>query len=262
MTPVIDVGDPAREARLAAALKGCCIGGAVHAFASVGSTMDIAHRLAREDVAEGALVWAARQEQGRGRQGRAWLSPEGGAYFSMLLRPTRPAAEWPQLSLVAGLAVAEAVRELTGLHPSIRWPNDLMLDGKKVCGILVEAGDRAAIVGIGINVTTDAAALPDTATSLAQAGADCEPERLTAAVCGHVDRWYDRWTALGLAPIRESLRPLMGLFGQPVHLTAGAERVEGVASDLDESGRLVVRLDSGILRAFDMGEVTLLRKRA
>ena len=125
------VRDPEREARLSQQLHGCCIGGAVQAFQSCASTMELAHAWAREGTGEGALVWAAQQTQGRGRHGRVWESPEGGAYFLLILRPMRPPEELPQLALVAGLASAEAIRELTGLHPAIRWPNDVLIDGKR-----------------------------------------------------------------------------------------------------------------------------------
>ena len=237
-------------------------GWTVHAFESVTSTMDVAHRLAVEGAPDRTLVWAARQEQGRGRLGRTWASPEGGVYLSLILRPNRLPAEIPQLSLVAGLAVAEAIRELTGLFASIRWPNDLLLNDKKVAGILVEARNSAVVIGIGINVATDPSQLPDTATSLHSEFSIQNSEliyRLTGEVCRRVSVWYDRWLVQGFTPIREALRPWIGLFGHPVHLTAGSHRFEGTAVDIDEQGRLVVRLDSGILRAFEAGEVTRLR---
>lgn len=273
--------DPALEQQLRHELDGATTP-EILAFSCVGSTMEIAHRLAVDGAPEGTLVWAARQEQGRGRLGRVWSSPKGGAYFSLILHPARPPAEIPQLSLVAGLAAAEAIQQLTGLFPAIRWPNDVLLNGLKVAGILVEARGDAVIVGIGINVTTRTEDLPDTATSLSAArlaeprggvprggvpseaarpsrGMPVNPYRLTAELCRSFSKWYDVWTTQGFAPIREALRPWIGLFGHPVHISAGSNRFEGTASDLDEDGRLVVRLDSGVLRAFDMGEVTLLR---
>jgi BirA family biotin operon repressor/biotin-[acetyl-CoA-carboxylase] ligase len=230
--------------------------------------MEIAHELAAQGTPDGTLVFAARQEQGRGRLGRTWVSPEGGAYCSIMLRPTRSPAEIPQLSLVAGLATAEAIRELTGLSPSIRWPNDVLINDLKVAGILVEARNNAVVVGIGINVTTDPADLPPNSTSLqrcltpSQKVSDTFPVEIAGQVYRRVLAWYDVWSRSGFAPIREALRPWIGFFGQPVHLTAGTEWFEGTASDLDEQGRLLVRLDSGLSRAFDVGEVALLRARA
>jgi BirA family biotin operon repressor/biotin-[acetyl-CoA-carboxylase] ligase len=273
--------DPARERELAAQLTGTWLGQPLQAFQQVGSTMDLAHRLAKSGHPEGSLVWAARQTQGRGRLGRPWASPPGGIYLSFILRPRRSAADIPQLALVTGLACAEAVRERTGLSPAIRWPNDLLLDERKVAGILVEAKDRAVIIGVGVNLTTDPGQLPDTATSLKKClalrkaekvpgtfpGAPCgkrvdaalDSYRLTGELCRRFGAWYDAWTAQGFEPIRQALRPWLGHFGRPVHITAGTQRLEGVAQDLDERGRLVVRLDTGILRMFEVGEVTLLR---
>ena len=252
--------DQATETRLARHLQGLKLGWSVHVYRCVNSTMEAAHELARDGAAEGTLVVAERQEQGRGRLGRAWESPEGGAYLSLVLRPKRPLAEIPQLALIAGLAAAEAVRDAACLYPSIRWPNDLLLNGRKVAGILVEARNGAVVVGIGLNVSTDPAHLPAEATSLAAAGSSsCSREDVVVGLCRRLAAWYDVWTAQGFGPVREALRPWMGHFGQPVHLTIGSQRFEGTASDVDESGRLLVRLDSGIIRAFEMGEVTLLR---
>ena len=127
----------------------------VHTFDQVASTMDEAHRLAAQGAPEKTLVWAARQALGRGRQGRAWVSPEGGAYCSLILRPSRSIAEAPQLALVAGLAAAETLRDVACLYPSIRWPNDLLIKGRKLGGILAEAKREKCqtpyvVLGIGI----------------------------------------------------------------------------------------------------------------
>ena len=237
--------------------------GQVYAYRTVGSTMEIAHALAAQGAPHGTLVWAATQEQGRGRLRRVWVSPDGGAYCSIILRPDRPAAEIPQLALVTGLAVAETIQELTGLLPAIRWPNDVLLSGRKVAGILVEGRDTGVVVGIGINVATNPALLPETAASLAelapQALTPDAPVRVTARLYHRFQTWYDRWINDGFAAIRAALQPRMGHFGELVQLTAGNRRLEGQAVDVDEAGRLVVRLDSGVLQAFEMGEVTLLR---
>ena len=249
-----------RDTELEAQLSQQIGGRPVYAFQTVGSTMDAAHRLAADEAPEGTLVVAERQEQGRGRLGRTWVSPEGGLYSSLILRPKRPAGDIPQLSLVAGLAAAEAIRDAACLYPSIRWPNDLLLREKKVGGILTEARDSVVVVGLGINVSTDPAQLPEGSTSLAAEGAaHVSREDLLAGLCRRFMAWYDVWGREGFGPIRDALRPWIGLFGHVVHLAAGSERFEGTASDLDESGRLLVRLDSGIIRQFEMGEVALLR---
>ena len=176
--------DPGLEHRLASA----CGTANVYAYTSVGSTMELAHLVAAEHAPAGTLVWAAQQHHGRGRAGRTWESPLGGAYFSLIVRPEKAPAQIPQLSLVAGLAVVEAIHALTPLFASIRWPNDVLIRDRKVCGILLEArgavpraeipsqaqgpsrGTEAkagwAVVGVGINIVTDQSLLPDTATSL------------------------------------------------------------------------------------------------
>ena len=231
----------------------------LYAFQEADSTMETAHELAKKGAADGTLVFAARQTNGRGRLGRRWSSPEGGLYCSLIVRPTRPPVEIPQLSLVAGLAVAEALHELTGLFPAIRWPNDVLVSNRKVCGILVEAKAGAAIIGIGVNVAAPLEELPDTATSLAAQGATCDRFQLTDLLYHRCMAWYEVWQREGFVPIREALRPRLGFFGHPVHITTGATQFEGTAADLDDAGRLLVRLDSGIVRTFEVGEVTLLR---
>src|SRR3989338_418589 len=266
--------DGAMERRLGKALEGWT----VYAFPSVSSTMELAHERADGGPPKPPLVSARRQEQGRGRLGRTWASPEGGAYFSVILRPKRPVREISQLSLVSGLAAAEAVNRLTGLYPAIRWPNDLLLEGRKLAGILTESRNGAVVLGIGINVTTEPDDLPDGAVSLTAAlgsTSDLPPpparpgvpgranseliDQLTIEVCRRLAKWYDTWSRKGFDEIRAALRPRIGLFGQVVHVTTGSDYFEGTAQDLDELGRLVVRLDSGIQRAFEVGEVTLLR---
>ncbi len=268
MSPFASVQrDPELEAVLSRYMNECALRGPVYAFRQTGSTMEDAHELAEQGAPEGTLVYAVRQAQGRGRLGRVWESPEGGAYFSIIVRPQRTAGEIPQLPLVAGLALAEGIRQLTRLYPSIRWPNDVLIDGKKVCGILTESTQPPApstqscvLIGVGINVMTKPSDLPDTATSLSAVVNNCpHPHQVTGAVWRRFSTWYDVWAREGFAPIREALRPWMGHFGQLVHITAGTQRFEGTAQDLDEQGRLVVRLDSGVQRAFEVGEVTLLR---
>ena len=261
--------DSTLEAKLAEAL-GETLRGEVQAFTQVPSTMDLAHQLAAEGKREGTLVFALGQTQGRGRLGRVWESPSGGAYFSLIVRPDRPAADIPQLALIAGLAAVEAIRECAMLSPRVRWPNDVLIGTKKVAGILTEAKNGAVVIGIGINVGTKLSDLLETATSLAEAGGKhLDPFHLTGRLYRRFYRWYDVWTGQGFSLIRDALRPHMALFGEVVRISTDQQQatgdkqqandLEGQAMDIDEQGRLLVRLDSGIVKAFEMGEVKLLR---
>ena len=248
------------------------IGQPCYTFAEVPSTMDAAHQLAAEGAPEGACVLAETQTSGRGRSARQWVSPQGGIYLSVILRPTRSLTEWPQLALVAGLAVAQAVNETTKLSPSIRWPNDVLLNGKKLAGILTEAKSSGydprstihdprsyTVVGIGLNVSAGTG-LPDVATALDQHVTPApDREALTSNLFNWLEQVYDQWNREGFSAVRPGLLRWTGLFGLMVHLTTGQGTFEGQAVDIDEAGRLLVRLDHGIVRAFDAGEVTLLQ---
>ena len=238
------------------------IGEPCHAFEAIPSTMDAAHALALDGAAEGTCVLAETQTAGRGRAGRAWVSPAGGLYASIILRPARNLREVPQLALIAGLAISDAIHEQTALDTVIRWPNDVLLRGRKVAGVLCEAkahtGAVAAVIGIGINVTTAAADLPPEGVSLAELAPGIDRAALFASLCRRLDALYQQWNADGLAPLKPVLVQHM-TFGSIVHITSGNDAFQGQAQDADEQGRLVVRLDSGILRAVNVGEVTLLR---
>ena len=275
------VASPARDARLEASLSvvagGSAIGRPCYAFRELPSTMDLAHQLALQGAAEGTCVWAEQQTAGRGRAGRVWSSPPGGLYCSLILRPSRVLGEVPQLALVAGLAVIEAIHDLSKLPLSIRWPNDVLLDGQKLSGILTEAKSGTArrlhaVVGIGINVTTAPQDLPPGAISLAQRITPA-PDRLalTGALFHRFERAYQQWNAAGFAAVRHALLPWIGLFGKLVTININQStvhspqstvleggQIQGQAIDIDESGRLVIRLDSGVVRAVDAGEVSLL----
>ena len=170
------------------------------AVREIGSTNTVALALAGLDAPEGSVVVADYQTAGRGRQGRAWLAPPDTALLvSILLRPTGPAERIPQLSLVAGVAVREALA-LAGVETRLKWPNDILLHGKKVCGILLEAAsgplrEPGVVVGIGLNVNQEradfAADLRQRATSLSVAtGRAWERETLLMLLLSSMDRWY------------------------------------------------------------------------
>ena len=151
---------------------------------------------------EGAVVATDEQTEGRGRLGRSWDAPAGTSLlFSVVLEPRVPGERLPELSLVAGEAVAEAIASVAGLAPAIKPPNDVLVDGRKVAGILAEASDGRVVLGIGVNVSQRADQLPSDvvtpATSLALEGADVDRAELFAAILAALERRYDGWLSTG-----------------------------------------------------------------
>jgi BirA family biotin operon repressor/biotin-[acetyl-CoA-carboxylase] ligase len=149
------------------------IGSNVHYYDTVTSTNDIAHQMAREGAGEGTVIFAEQQSNGRGKMGRRWVSPKGeGRLASIILRPDIPFLDAHEWTIMAGVGVAKAIRDTFGLTAMIKWPNDILINGKKVCGILTEASGQGMerveylIIGIGINVHSDIASLPEGATSI------------------------------------------------------------------------------------------------
>lgn len=237
------------------------LGRRIEYLAAVGSTNEVAKRLAREGAAEGTIVVAEEQTAGKGRLGRSWASPPGaGIWLSVLLRPDGPAHHTPRLTLVAAVAVAEAVREVTGLAAGIKWPNDLQLGGRKFCGILTELEaemERVAfvVVGIGINVNHVPDAFRPGATSLAEEmGRPVKRAPLIGAVLRAFERWYGR-------PFPEVLgrwKELSVTLGREITVLpfAGGEPLYGRAVDLDEEGALLVE-SGGEIRRVVAGEVSI-----
>jgi len=160
-------------------------------------------RLLQPDDPEGAIAVADEQTEGRGRLGRSWHAPAGTSVLvSVLLRPRVESARLPELSLLAGGAVAEAISEVTGLDPAIKFPNDVLLGGKKVAGILAESSDGRVVLGIGVNANQTAAQLPADAqmepTSLRlEHGEAIDRAALLAAILVRVERAYDAWNVTG-----------------------------------------------------------------
>jgi BirA family biotin operon repressor/biotin-[acetyl-CoA-carboxylase] ligase len=210
--------------------------------------------LADASAPDRSVLVAEHQLAGRGRFDRTWSSPpRAGLTFSALLRPSAPMADWGWLPLLAGVALREAVGEVTGLESGLKWPNDLLAgDGRKLAGILAQTAGPVVVVGIGLNVSTRADELPvETATSLFVAGADdVDRTRLLAEILRRLDARYAQWTDCGgdaaACGLAEAYRSACTTLGRAVQVRlAGDEVVEGTATDVDELGRLVVRSDAG-----------------
>lgn len=216
-------------------------------FEELASTNDEAKRLAAAGAPEGALIVARRQTAGRGRSGRVWESPPGNLYFSLLLRPGRPPAESAQLSFVTALALSDALPAPTAL----KWPNDILARGRKLCGILLEGSADALVVGCGVNVES----APPGATCLRAEGADAAPETVLAAFCEAFLPWRRRWAEEGFAPIREAWLARAHGLGAAVTARLGRETLHGVFADLDGDGALVLDLGAGNRRRIAAGEV-------
>ena len=238
------------------------IGRSVRYYQSTGSTMDDTAEWARAGADEGAVVVAETQTASRGRLGRRWISDEGNLYFSILFRPEPDAL--PVLSPLAGVAVARAIRQVAGLYPTIKWPNDVMIDGRKVAGILAESalsGSRVqhAVVGIGVNIALDVTADPEiaaTATSLNHASeSEIDRSELLRRILQHMDALYLDLRR-GRSPIAEWRRWLDTL-GQRVTVTHHGSTDTGFAEDIDEHGNLLLRVDAGELLTLTAGDITL-----
>ena len=238
------------------------VGRRIMFFQNLGSTMDEADRHGANRVADGTVVVAETQQASRGRFGRTWVSQPGNLYFSVVFYPTLQTL--PLLSPLAGVAVVRAIAKTTGLQPRIKWPNDVLIDGKKVAGILVESvisGEEVhyAVLGIGVNVALDAEALGElsaTATSLNAATAREVPrEGLLRRLLQELDGLY---LALrkGESPI-EDWQGLLDTLGCRITASAGKESPTGMAESVDDLGNLLLRLDDGRLVTLTTGDVTL-----
>ncbi len=223
-----------------------------------GSTNDEAARLARAGARHGTIVVAHSQTAGRGRDGRRWESPRGqGLYLSAVLRPPLPLGDVPPMTLAIGIAACDAVREL-GAAAELKWPNDLLVRGKKLAGVLVEAqsqGSRleAVIVGIGINLTGEPPI--ERAITLAEAaGTEVARAVVIERLLAHVERWVDRYAAMGLTEIVPAWHARMapGLAARAI--VDGASLVGEVAG-LDGDGALLLRDGAGRVHRVRSGDV-------
>jgi len=239
--------------------------GEIQHLPTTGSTNDVARNLAEKGAPEGTIVIAESQTKGRGRLDRTWHSPPGaGLYFSIILRPSLDPGDLPKITLVAGIAVAESIEENTGLRPLIKWPNDLLLEGKKVAGILTELyGDITSpyvILGIGINIHTRREEFPpelqEIATSLAMAGGqNILRVNLMQAMLTHLGRRYGLFKNGVFQPILDAWRKRCVIIGAHVKILSGEKELEGTIVDVDVTGALLLRDQAGQIQRILSGEV-------
>lgn len=215
--------------------------------------------LAATGLEEGVWLRAERQSGGRGRQGRAWISPPGNLYASTLvrLRPSDPSAA--TLALVAAIALEETVAAYVPGKAQLKWPNDLLIDGAKVSGILLERAGDAVVIGIGVNLAHHPVDTDRVATSLAAHGVAIAPEDFIDTLAEAFARWVESWRGQGIELIRRRWVEKAHPPGTPlmVRLSEGPA-LEGLFGGLDTDGALILRLADGTRRAIHAADVFLL----
>ena len=239
----------------------------LHVFDSVSSTSVVAKELAEAGAAEGSLVWAKQQESGVGRRGRSWSSPEGNLYCSLLLRPECNPLEGACISFLIAVALHQSVSDALPDHNGVRvkWPNDVLIDGKKTCGILLESKTRPdgkldyLVVGTGVNIKTFPAqtdGLP--ATSVAAQGGRTSVERMLSSYTHNFLELYMKWKSDGFASIRKDwLSRAIGLGGR-ITVKLSDRTLEGIFIGLDDSGALILSLDTGETKLITAGEIFIM----
>ncbi len=243
------------------------LGQNVHHFLVTGSTQDEARRLAEAGAPEGTLAIAEEQHSPRGRLGRSYHTPPGGIWCSLLLRPRRSPEDIIQLSLLAAVAVHQAIVMTTGLRLLVRWPNDLLAEGRKLVGISLELTSEQdvlhyVVLGIGVNVNLKEQDFPTElrpiATSLSQLlGHDVARVPLLQRILERIETLYDSYLEHGPAPILEAWRALPTILGERISVQELTETWLGTAVDLDDKGALLVRDDAGAVRRVLAGDVRI-----
>ena len=233
-------------------------------FDVIDSTNEEAKRLALAGEPGPVWITAARQTAGRGRRGRSWESPSGNLAATLFIRPRKPAGECAQLSFAAAIATCDMLR---GFAPSadirVKWPNDVLANGKKLVGILLESASKGGeapdwlAIGIGVNLATHPEGLEYPVTSLKGLGVAPVPSADDALLnlAAHFARWYEAWTERGFAPLHDAWLARAAGLGTRIRARLATEETHGVFEGIDDSGALILREDSGSTRRIAAGEV-------
>ena len=249
-------------------LKAKIFGKEIISYKKVDSTNDVAYGLAENGIREGTVILAEEQARGKGRHGRTWTSPpKSGICLSCILRPEIAPNEIPRITLLAAVAVAKSIRRITGLNAMIKWPNDILINNKKVCGILTEMKAEQdsvdfIILGIGVNVNARASGLPKGASSLKEELRSHEAVSRVELVKNILEGLESDYLLLkkeGFKPIVEEWKHLSAMLGSRIKVVLQNSAFEGQAHDIDDDGSLVVRLDSGVLRKVSSGDIVMAR---
>jgi len=264
------VGSPdvLAPAEIKAGLKTSIIGKNIHYFKETESTNILARDMAGS-VDEGTVVIAESQTGGRGRMGRKWISPEGGIWLSVILKPKMQPLHAPRITLLAGVAAAKTIRGY-GLSAKIKWPNDVLINGKKVCGILTEIGAEMdsiqyVVVGVGIDANVDTETFPeefrDSSTSLKnELGFDINRVEFVQRLLSELETLYMKFQKEGFSSILEEWRNMSATIGEWVKITTQSRIMYGEVIGVDSEGALVLETSEGKLEKIVAGQCEHLRK--
>lgn len=244
--------------------KGHCFTRHIHYYEVLGSTMDEAKKLANKGVPEGTAVIAKKQALGRGRFQRKWFSPLGGIYLSLVLRPNLPAEEVPKINFLAAVAVARTLKELYRLNVRTKWPNDVLIREKKICGILTETGMEGeklkwVILGIGVNVNLGKDVLPRKtlvpSTSLQiELKKKVSLQKIMKNLLENLEKEYFFSKQKGFDLVLEKWKAFSATLGRKVKIVTPEKEYSGKAIDIDEKGVLILELENGKRRKFLAGD--------
>ncbi len=254
-------------ARLQEGLQTRWVGRNVFFSREIGSTNEWAKELAGLGACEGTVVLAEIQSAGRGRLGREWFSPVGGLWFSVILRPQLKPAESVRLVFAAGLAVAEALHEQYGLRVETKWPNDVLVNGRKICGVLTEmnsVGEKAnfVVVGIGVNVNFDVSKvfpkeLQRTTSSLEkECGRQVSLDELLRVLLVKLEKIYESSTLGDFSSVLLEWKKYARFLGSQAEVSTDDGKLCGVALDVDEEGALLLKQESGLVKHVFFGDIS------
>lgn len=250
-----------------------CFGKHVFFSRKVGSTNEWAKELAEKGAAEGTVTLAQVQTAGRGRLGREWISPRGGLWFSIILRPNQKAQQAAKLVFVASLAVAEVLHQKYGLRTKTKWPNDVLVNGRKICGILAEMNTKGeyvnhVILGVGLNANFSVNdSLPDQLKTEAisietELGKKIRLENLLEALLEKMEAVYYSFLETGFRPVLERWKLYAEFLGKRIVANEEHQSLKGVASDVDVDGALIMKLENGATRRILVGDIAFAKSQS
>lgn len=264
---VVNLPFAAPEASLAEIdRRGAALGATLHWFAVTASTNRVAAEIGAAGASHGTVVVAEHQTSGSGKGERVWSSkPGAGLLFSVLLRPKARFEELPQITLIAAVAMVDALEANGIAGAQVKWPNDILIGGRKVCGILAETGVSPdgsvfVVLGVGLNINESLSDFPpeleEIATSLAvTAGHPLSRQRIFHAFLDALEVWLERWRSGGFAPVRDAWCARSCTLGRRVRFEVGAVALSGEAVGLGADGSLAIRADDGTQHCFHSGEL-------